>query len=237
MLYTYCHITLETVTPSSFGFPSVGVQTVNGSMEYGGCLEVIINGGGNPQATCSNPTSSVLFDGIAPTLTDLDEDTWAEQLMVLVDPFSQDIPPPLQFDIHFTDIPDYTGVTRAEVALFNCPQWQTGLGTIEVSQQQTSDRIFTSTIRTPVTEVSCDTLITVCIPLEGYTSPLIRLSLERLTGAAFVHLAAIAFYPSGQSPCPITTTTAAIVTTTAAQTPPYQGMYTNHLSRVKACNL
>ena len=117
MLNTYCHIT---VTPSSFGFPSVGVQTVNGSMEYGGCLELVVNG---PQATCLNPTSSVLFDGVAPTLADLDEDTWAEQLMVLVDPFSQDIPPPLQFDIHFTDIPDYTGVTRAEVALFNCPQW------------------------------------------------------------------------------------------------------------------
>ena len=192
------------------------------------CLEVAINGRESPQATCLNPTSSVLFDGVIPTLTYLDEDTWAEQLMVLVDPFSQDIPPPLQFDIHFINIPDYTGVTRAEVALFNCPQWRTGLGNIEVSQMQTLGNVFTSTIQTPITEVSCDTLTNVCITLEGYTSRLIRISLERLTGAAFVHLAAITFYPSGQSPCPMTTTTAANVTTTVAQTPPHQGMYTNH---------
>ena len=72
MLNTYYHITLETVTPSSFGFPSVGVHTVNGSMQDGGCLEVVINGRESSQATCLNPTSSVLFDGVIPTLTDLD---------------------------------------------------------------------------------------------------------------------------------------------------------------------
>ena len=48
-------------------------------------------------------TSSVLFDGVTPTLTELDGDTWAEQLMVLDD--SQQTS--LQLDFNFIEHPTY----------------------------------------------------------------------------------------------------------------------------------
>lgn len=64
----------EAVAPLSFSFTGEGVLTVNGSM-------------GN---------LSVLFDGVTPTLTGLDGDTWARQLLVLDSNTTT-----LQFDINF----------------------------------------------------------------------------------------------------------------------------------------
>ena len=208
--YTYCHSILETVTPLRFSFTRVGVLAVNGSMENGGCPDDDISDE-NQQATCNSPTSSVLFDGVTPTLTELDGDTWAEQLMVLDD--SQRTS--LQFEFNFMNHPTYTGVTRVEVALFNCPEWQTGLDAIEFSQTGDGNQISASTIRTQVNESSCDALINVCIMLN-YRSELIRLSLELPTGATYAHLAEVTFYSSRQSFCPLPTT--------AAKIPPHQGM-------------
>ena len=154
MLTTYCHSILETVTPLRFSFTRVGVRAINGSMENGGCSDVV-NSDEN-QVTCNSPTSSVLFDGVTPTLTELDGDTWAEQLMVLEDLS----PTSLQFQFNFICHPNYTGVTGVEVALFNCPEWQTGLEYIQLSGD---DGQTPSTIRTLVTESSCDTLINMYI--------------------------------------------------------------------------
>ena len=78
----------------------------------------------NMKANCNSPTSSVLFDGNIPTLTGLDGDTWASQLMILHQPEFGHYFNYSSFD--FSNTLDYRRI-RIEVTVFNCPQW--GLGT------------------------------------------------------------------------------------------------------------
>ena len=55
---------------------------MNGSYATGGCSSVSTNTIGQ-LLRCNVPTSSVLFDGNIPTLTGLDGDMWASQLLTL----------------------------------------------------------------------------------------------------------------------------------------------------------
>ena len=74
--------------------------------------------------TCEDPLSSVLFDdpGGLPTLTGLDGDMWASQLLVMrTSAASTNI----TFDFH--DTPHFVRVERVEVVMFNCPQWGIGV--------------------------------------------------------------------------------------------------------------
>ena len=53
---------------------------MSGSSATGHCSSVSSDG---VRSTCTDPTSSVLFDGVIPTLTGLDGDMWASQLLTL----------------------------------------------------------------------------------------------------------------------------------------------------------
>ena len=83
--------------------------SVNGSSTNGNCSNYA-------SGTCNDPTFSVLFDGHIPTLTGLDGDTWASQLLTIQEPSVL-----ILFD--FTDTPNYTGVEAVEVVEFTCPEW------------------------------------------------------------------------------------------------------------------
>ncbi len=78
-------------------------MSVNGSSEDGNCSLKL--------TTCNEPTTSVLQDGIIPTLTGLDDDMWASRLLT-INPL---LISPLAFKIH--------RVKRVEVVMFNCPEW------------------------------------------------------------------------------------------------------------------
>ena len=65
---------------------------------------------------CEAPTSSVLFDGNIPTLTGLDGDMWASQLLAL------QIRNPSRIEI-ISDFTGRSGVERVELVMFNCPEW------------------------------------------------------------------------------------------------------------------
>ncbi len=54
------------------------MSSVNGSSEDGNCN---LTSSEHPQ--CREPTTSVLQDGIIPTLTELDGDMWASQLLTI----------------------------------------------------------------------------------------------------------------------------------------------------------
>ena len=71
-----------------------------------------------PDRFVSTPTSSVLFDGNVSTLTGLDGDMWASQLLTINTTANT-----AEITFDFTDTPDYTGVERVEVVMFNCPEW------------------------------------------------------------------------------------------------------------------
>lgn len=91
---------------------------------------------------CYEPTTSVLFDGRTPTLTELDGYMWASELFVnSLGSFRAD----------FTHIPGYIGVRRVEIVMFNCPE--RGIGAEQVSLGDIS--------RSPIT--SCGSLVRVCI--------------------------------------------------------------------------
>ena len=83
---------------------------------------------------------------------------WASQLLTInTTANTADI----TFD--FTDTPDYTGVRRVEVVMFNCPEWGISVKTISLF-----DATSTSGSRTFVTSISptttsCDSLVRVCI--------------------------------------------------------------------------
>ena len=93
--------------------------SVNGSSVTGQCSNVTNSGG---IINCNDPTSSVLFDGHIPTLTGLDGDTWASQLLTLR-PFDGNS----EITFEFTGSPN---IERVEVVMFNCPQWGIGVQTI-----------------------------------------------------------------------------------------------------------
>ena len=64
---------------------------------------------------CNDPASSVLFDGHIPTLTGLDGDMWASQLLTITSHI-------IQIVFNLTDTPNYTGVEVVEVVAFTCPE-------------------------------------------------------------------------------------------------------------------
>ncbi len=86
-----------------------------GSSATGHCSNVSDSG-----RECSTPRSSVLLDGI-PTLTGLDGDMWATQLLTLNTSTSSSS---ITFDFNTVfdtnAVTTYTGVELIEIVMFNC---------------------------------------------------------------------------------------------------------------------
>ena len=112
------------VIPASYSFTD-GVS-VNGSSATGHCSSATNSSG---TITCTDPTSSVLYDGHIPTLTGLDGDMWASQLLILHTTHSTNI----TFDFSATS--KFTRMARVEVVLFYCPEWGMEVQTVRVIAQ------------------------------------------------------------------------------------------------------
>ena len=83
---------------------------------------------------CDAPTSSVLFDGNVPTLTGLDGDMWASQLLTLqLLPSTSESRREFIFD--FTRTSPSFRVERVELVMFNCPEWGIAVQNIRLSIQ------------------------------------------------------------------------------------------------------
>ena len=124
----------STVIPSYYNYSTLGVLAANGSSATGAVIPHL-----DSLYTCATPTSSVLFDGVIPTLTALDGNTWARQLMIMQRARIGLSALYLYFD--FTNTPGYTRVRKIEVVLFNCLQWGTAVREIRVSTLGTDPRI------------------------------------------------------------------------------------------------
>ena len=98
---------LLTVFPGSYIYRDGinPIMSVNGSSEDGNCYLKL--------TLCNEPTTSVLQDGIIPTL---DGNMWASQLLTM-NPTKSNIN--ITFD--FKDTQDYAELQRVEVVMFNCP--------------------------------------------------------------------------------------------------------------------
>ena len=181
----------STVYPEHYTFPTS--TSVNGSSPTGSCSNVSMD---DTMTTCLQPTSSVLFDLHVPTLTGLDGDMWASQLLTIntMESLTNVI-----FD--FTDTPGYVGIRRVEVVMFNCLQWGIASTTISLTGATARDQVFNSFGSTSISSLtSCESLVRVC--LSGSLSrPLIGLQFTLYPDSDWVHLAEVTFYARG-SICP-----------------------------------
>ena len=180
---------------------SVPAVSESGSSGTGHCSDVSDSG-----RVCSAPRSSVLFDGI-PTLTGLEGDLWASQLLTLNTSTSS---ASITFD--FTNPTDrngptnYAGVSVIEVVMFNCPARGIGAGSIGVNVADNSfDDIAVSE--------SCDYLVRAC---SNEVSTLAReVTLNFMNQLQRVYLAEVTFYTTSRPCSPIGPINISVITTPA----------------------
>ena len=159
--------------------------SVNGSSATGNCSNYA-------NRACNDPASSVLFDGHIPTLTGLDGDTWASQLLTI-----QKSSVLILFD--FTDTPNYTGVEAVEVVAFTCPEW--GMTTREITLEVNPSNLFVIAGQLINTDTrSCEHLVRYCIQGESAQTLLI-LQFKLITDDDWLHLAEVRFH-TNISACP-----------------------------------
>ena len=187
-------------------------MTVNGSSSTGRCSNFI------PSITrkyCTTPTSSVLFDGSVPTLTGLDGDMWASQLLTINTTVNT-----AEITFDFTATPDYTGVGRVELMMFNCPEWGISVRTISLFTATSTSGIRTFVAGISPTNTSCDSLVRVCISHNvNSIRPVLTLVFSLSSTSNWVHLAEVTFYAS-DSTCSshtITTTPPTTLQTTTQE--------------------
>ena len=184
--------------PSSYFHLTAEAVSVNGSSATGHCSSVSIDGG---KSTCADPTSSVLFDGVIPTLTGLDGDMWASQLLTLE---ATGVTTAISFE--FTETQELESV---DVFLFNCPQWGVLVRSIQYvgSTSTSGSRAFLGVIR--VDSTSCDSIVRVSIP-HSTSLPVLTLEFVLSHGSDWIHVAEVKFYV----PTDTTTTLPTVITTT-----------------------
>ena len=183
---------------------------MSGSSATGHCSSVSSTG---VSSTCTDPTSNVLFDGVIPTLTGLDSDMWASQLLTLQRAASKRAT--VIFD--FTDTAGYVGLSgRLEVVMFNCPEKGISASTIRVSTSSSPSVNTTPLMDVNIGITSCDSLVRVCTPITT-VQPSITLE---FASSDMMYLAEVTFYAANSvSTCPpdtiITTAPPDTITTTA----------------------
>ena len=184
---------------------------MNGSSATGNCFSVTTTFSDGP-SRCDAPASSVLFDGNIPTLTGLDGDMWADQLLTLST--TNQVRRDITFD--FIATPGFIGVVRVQLVIFNCPERGISVQTVRLltASSLSGDRSVVGTFNVP-NITSCDSLVRICIS-QNIEQPVIALEFIPSPGSNWTHLAEVTFYGSGSCP-PDTITTASPPDTT---TPP-----------------
>ena len=189
----------------------------NGSSETGDCSNVSDSG-----RVCNAPRSSVLFDGI-PTLTGLDGDMWARQLLTLNTSTSS-----ASITFNFTTVTDrngdattYTGVEIIEVVMFNCHSRGIGANNVQVFDDNGSSIIDN------INNVSqsCQYLVRACTTTISTTSQTLTLTFDA-TNIDRLYLADIAFYSSPSRQCsPVGSITSSVITDITIRMLCYQVTY------------
>ena len=161
-------------------------MSVNGSSQNGTCLR--ISRYNDSYSRCEDPTSSVPFDGRTPTITGLDGDMWASQLLTL------QIRNPSGIEI-ISDFAGRSGVERVELVMFNCPEWGIAVQAVGIwrATSISGTRTPTGTIMPTIT--SCNSLVRVCISGLAITQDdVIYLRFFPASGSNRTYLAEVGFY-------------------------------------------
>ena len=163
---------------------------------------------------CNAPLTSVLFDGI-PTLTGLDGDMWARQLLTF-DTSVSSASITLNFTVtrHNGGVTFYAGVETIEVVMFNCPMREIGTNNIVVL----ADGSEVDRIELQQYSASCEYLVRVCVHQTLSTiSQIITLNFNNMYQRLYV--AEITFYSNLNRQCsPVVPITTSVITTTTPVT-------------------
>ena len=180
------------VIPSYFRFTTP--VSVNGSNTTGRCSNLMFSDAESPLRLCFDPTSSVLFDDVIPTLTGLDGNMWAAQLLTLRNtaPMAGQEIFNAQVDAVFLDS---TALSRVEVVMFNCQSWGIGAPSITIITENFPAKPVNVGVD------SCNSLVRTCVTLDINDTDLVALSFLALSGSEFVHLAEVTFYSDADA-CP-----------------------------------
>ena len=201
------------VTPGEYEL-SNNVISESGSSATGFCSSLADCG-----RVCNAPLTSVLFDGI-PTLTGLNGDMWARQLLTFNTSVSE---ASITFNFtvarHNNGITTYTGVETIEVVMFNCPTREIGTTNIAIL----ADGGHIGNILLNQNSTSCNYLVRVCIDKTlSTTSHIITLNFNSVYQRLYIAEIFFSSNPSYQcytdgpiTTSVITTTTSVITTTTS----------------------
>ena len=137
---------------------------------------------------CNTPRSSVLFDGVTPTLTGLDGDMWATQLLTLNTSTSSSI------TFNFNGIANYVAVGTIEVVMFSCSM--RGIGANSISIRSSDDSPIGTINDIPQ---SCEYLVRACIS-DGFTTTEPIFTLNFNNALQRVYLAEVTLYINSR-PC------------------------------------
>ena len=191
---------MHTVLPSGYTAIIFGIRSANQSSPTGHCSNASDNTlsfDAGTRVSCPAPASSVLFDGNIPTLSGLDGNMWASQLLTMKAAQLFTI-----VNLDFSGVADYDGVGKIEVVMFNCPQW--GIAADSITVHAISDVTHTegSMITTAnITVMSCESLVKVCIPCSRCDSPIVGLEFHT-PYSNWVHLAEVVLYNGTTTTCP-----------------------------------
>ena len=146
-----------------------GIESVNGSDINMGCASPLIDKNG--VMVCQ--TFSYLLDGNSPAI-DTSTSNWASQLVTVRKNKPDDV-----IDFHYGvltfDFDTAVSLTAIELDMFLCPEWNIGAEGIFLYADQNSSLVFSHVfgetksdfLRSSFfTQSSCDSLLTVTIPLE-----------------------------------------------------------------------
>jgi hypothetical protein len=139
------------------------------------------------------PNTSVLMDGVIPTLEGLFGNEWGAPFIILQedDCFSTEI------------IFDFSNSVEEEInstlilVMFNCPDYGSAAKKIEILFEGIAAVIVYPT------EISCDSLVEICIPLGFVPSTIssVTTRFQHFRDSRYIHLAEVTFL-EGSLPCP-----------------------------------
>ena len=179
--------------PARYSYVLFDAVGMNGSSPYLGCSNTLFNS--DNTVTCLTPFRSFLFDENIPTLTGLDGNMWARQLLIMKTRLNR----LAMLNFEFRTPPR---VMRLEVVLFNCEAFLTSVQTIRL---QSSQGDVLGAVDPLIN--SCDSLVRVCMPnlnIDPYNTELDLIFLPH-TSSKWVHVAEVTFHDIG-SACPQDTT-------------------------------
>lgn len=157
---------------------------------------------GATRITCRLPSSSVLFDAYVPTFTRLTGHMWARHLLTLGAPMMASI----NFNLRGARYSGYSGVSRIEILMVNCPWWGISVEKITLYKPVLLDIIGGQNVLSVYpTTASCDNLVRVCIPCTqcNTSQHFIGLEFHTPSNSRWVHIAQMTFiHGSTPSPCP-----------------------------------